>query len=158
PVTAGGLTLRNSTIANNEAPYGGGMWLNTPGQVIIQNCSIVNNWYDGIEGPATGTLSLESSVLKNVYRDIYSNGTVKATTCAILNSSHFTLTNLRGNLPFGIDLKLAYSLQNNGGPTYTVALLPGSPCIDAGSNPAGLTTDQRGSGFDRSWDGAPDIG
>ena len=42
-------------------------------------------------------------------------------------------------------------LQNNGGPTQTMALLPGSPPIDGG-NPAGctdgsghlLTTDQRG--------------
>jgi len=43
------------------------------------------------------------------------------------------------------------SLQNNGGPTQTMALLSGSPAIDAG-NPAGCTdglghllkTDQRG--------------
>jgi len=42
-------------------------------------------------------------------------------------------------------------LQNNGGPTQTMALLPGSPAVDAG-NPSGctdgnghlLTTDQRG--------------
>ena len=42
-------------------------------------------------------------------------------------------------------------LQNNGGPTQTMALLPGSPAIDAG-NPSGCTdgqghllkTDQRG--------------
>ena len=42
-------------------------------------------------------------------------------------------------------------LQNNGGPTFTQALLPGSPAIDAG-NPSGCTdsqghvlkTDQRG--------------
>ena len=40
-------------------------------------------------------------------------------------------------------------LQNNGGPTLTEALLPGSPAIDAGSNSiSGLTvptTDQRGA-------------
>jgi hypothetical protein len=38
-------------------------------------------------------------------------------------------------------------LQNNGGPTHTLALLPGSPAIDAGNNvliPPGITTDQRG--------------
>jgi hypothetical protein len=38
--------------------------------------------------------------------------------------------------------------QDNGGSTQTMALLPGSPAIDAGSNalvPAGVTTDQRGS-------------
>ena len=47
-------------------------------------------------------------------------------------------------------------LANNGGPTQTMALLPGSPAIDAGVTVAGVTTDQRGvlrpQGF------APDIG
>ena len=35
-------------------------------------------------------------------------------------------------------------LQNNGGPTQTMALLPGSPAIDQGVTEAGVTTDQRG--------------
>ena len=34
---------------------------------------------------------------------------------------------------------------NNGGPTQTVALLPGSPAIGKGTNVSGITTDQRGS-------------
>ena len=44
------------------------------------------------------------------------------------------------------------SLADNGGPTQTIALLPGSPAIDAGSNALAvdaqgnpLTTDQRGT-------------
>jgi subtilisin family serine protease len=35
-------------------------------------------------------------------------------------------------------------LQDNGGPTFTHALLPGSPAIDKGKNFNGLATDQRG--------------
>jgi hypothetical protein len=35
-------------------------------------------------------------------------------------------------------------LQNNGGPTQTIALQTGSPAIGAGSNPLDLFTDQRG--------------
>jgi hypothetical protein len=35
-------------------------------------------------------------------------------------------------------------LQNNGGPTFTQAPLPGSPAIDAGKNFSGSATDQRG--------------
>lgn len=46
---------------------------------------------------------------------------------------------------------------NHGGPTFTVALLPGSPACDAAEPVAGLTTDQRGTGFARAW-GPPDIG
>jgi hypothetical protein len=45
----------------------------------------------------------------------------------------------------------------NGGPTPTIALSRGSPAIDAGSNPLGLTTDQRGYG-PRNVNGITDIG
>jgi hypothetical protein len=52
---------------------------------------------------------------------------------------------------------LLMPLDNNGGPTRTLALQPNSPAIDAGSNPDGLTTDQRGYG-PRDFNGATDIG
>ena len=51
-------------------------------------------------------------------------------------------------------------LQNNGGPTFTHALLPGSPAIDAGDpnfTPP-PSTDQRGCPFDRVFNGRIDIG
>ena len=53
------------------------------------------------------------------------------------------------NLPFGADLKLS-PLANHGGPTPTIAPLPGSPLINAGSDallPADIITDQRGGTF-----------
>ena len=53
-------------------------------------------------------------------------------------------------------------LQDNGGLSPTMALQPGSPAIDAGSNAAaagrGLTTDQRGPGFPRVLGPAVDLG
>src|SRR5262249_10240678 len=54
-------------------------------------------------------------------------------------------------------------LQNNGGPTLTMALLPGSPAIDKGddsvlASPLFLTTDQRGAGFPRKWNTHVDVG
>ncbi len=52
-------------------------------------------------------------------------------------------------------------LGNYGGSTQTMALLPGSPAIDAGNNsliPPGITTDQRGAGFPRIVGGTVDIG
>jgi hypothetical protein len=51
-------------------------------------------------------------------------------------------------------------LQDNGGPTFTHALLPGSPAIDAGDpnfTPPPLY-DQRGPGFDRVVNGRIDTG
>jgi hypothetical protein len=47
-------------------------------------------------------------------------------------------------------------LADNGGPTLTMALLPGSPAIDAGNTPLAPTTDQRG--FPRPAGLAADIG
>ena len=47
-------------------------------------------------------------------------------------------------------------LTDNGGPTLTMALLPGSPAIDAGDSAAAPPTDQRG--FPRPAGAAADIG
>jgi hypothetical protein len=49
-------------------------------------------------------------------------------------------------------------LQDNGGPTFTHALLEGSPAIDAGNNAAGLDFDQRGDGYPRVSGTGADIG
>ena len=54
------------------------------------------------------------------------------------------------------------ALANNGGPTKTMALLTGSPAIDAGPNPVAEFTgnqfDQRGPGYARIVGGLADIG
>jgi hypothetical protein len=49
-------------------------------------------------------------------------------------------------------------LQDNGGSTQTMALLPGSPAIDAGDNRHAPDWDQRGAGFPRIVNGTIDIG
>jgi hypothetical protein len=53
---------------------------------------------------------------------------------------------------------LLLPLANNGGPTLTHAFRDGSPAFGHGNNSASLATDQRGSGFARTIDGATDIG
>ena len=71
------------------------------------------------------------------------------------------LTNgVNGNL-VGVANPELGTLANNGGPTQTIALLTGSPAINAGSialavdaNGNPLTTDQRGAGFPR-FEGSP---
>jgi hypothetical protein len=49
-------------------------------------------------------------------------------------------------------------LQDNGGPTLTHGLLPGSPAIDAGDNADAPPYDQRGPGFPRIVNEIIDIG
>ena len=49
-------------------------------------------------------------------------------------------------------------LANNGAPTPTHALKKGSPCINMGSNPDNLATDQRGPPHPRKLGVAVDIG
>src|SRR5438552_4806873 len=49
-------------------------------------------------------------------------------------------------------------LQNNGGPTQTMALLAGSAAVNAGDNSSAPAYDQRGAGFPRIVGGTIDIG
>ncbi len=69
------------------------------------------------------------------------------------------LTSGSGDNQVGVANPGLGALANNGGPTETMALLPGSPAIDAGINfSAGGTTDQRGLGFASTYNGGIDIG
>ena len=73
-------------------------------------------------------------------------------------SSGWLSSDLTGTIATPLNPLLA-PLGNYGGPTQTMALLPGSPAIDAGSNsliPSGVTTDQRS--LPRIVNGTVDIG
>ncbi len=155
----GGFIVRNSTItANSAVTAGGGIGLSSvTGTAVIQNCTITANVLTsalagagggGVGRLNSGTIALTSCIVSGntstVGPDVGSSGTVTANNCAIGESSGFSFTG-SNNLAFQpvANLKLG-TLANNGGPTQTIALLLGSPCINAGSNPAALTTDQRG--------------
>jgi hypothetical protein len=90
----------------------------------------------------TGTMSSDHSVL----------GTV---------DSAITVTDVGGTQTGVTDPGLA-PLADNGGPTQTQALLPGSVAIDSGPVPEptfpGSDFDQRGTGFDRVVNGVVDVG
>src|SRR5207248_1139069 len=64
--------------------------------------------------------------------------------------------NHAGTAAVPIDPKLG-PLQDNGGPTPTLAPLPGSPALDAGVD-AASTTDQRGGSYLRKYGAAVDAG
>ena len=133
-VSAFGLThtleLINSTIANNSAANGGGLKVHTEGggastaTVLVRNSIIANN-----QGP-------------NLMADSTGGGP------AVIGSRGYNLTDDASATYFDqasdkINTNpLLGVLQDNGGPTSTHALLPGSPAIDAGGR-AGYLSDQR---------------
>jgi hypothetical protein len=184
---SGTLTVTNSTIAYNSAGDGGGGIFND-GTITVTNSTIADNntgsggaggglevGKSGLGGPTTFTLY-------NTIVALNTRGGTTADDIALTNggaaspSSAYNLigTGGSGGLTNGVNGNQVgvadpgldpLGLQGNGGPTLTIALLPGSPAIDAGSNalavdPQGnpLATDQRGPGFPRIVNGTVDIG
>ena len=112
----GVLSINGSTFSGNEAPNGGGI-LNLSGQVSVTNSIIANSIGADCVGGITST-----------GYNIDSDDTCNLTAAG----------DQPGTSP------ILGPLQDNGGFTWTHALLTGSPAIDAGDNSACLATDQRG--------------
>jgi CSLREA domain-containing protein len=180
---SGVFRLINSTVSDNSVLYTGGGILNS-GTLTLTNDTITNNTaqgfeYNGVSGNGGGVVSNGGNVIVgdtiiagNFYtaysddsgnsRDVSGNFTDTGNNLIgdRTGSTGFTTSTLVGTSANPIDPKLS-PLQNNGGTTFTNALLEDSPAINAGNNaliPAGITTDQRGAGFDRISKGKVDIG
>jgi hypothetical protein len=110
----GNLRVNNSTIAANTGKYGGAGIDNYSGTSTLANSVVANN---------SGG---------NCYATISSNG---------YNLSSDSTCNFNGPGDLNNTNPMLGPLQNNGGLTQTMALLPGSPAIDSG-NPSGCTDDQ----------------
>lgn len=136
---AAGPTGQGSVPGNVGAPgRGGGIW-NQSGTLQLRNTIIASNAAFGDGTDVGGSFASQGHNLIAV-----TNG-----------STGFVATNdLVGSPTAPLDALLA-PLANNGGPTLTHALLPGSPALDAGDD--SLTgTDQRG--FPRRSGARVDIG
>jgi hypothetical protein len=151
----GTLTLSNSTISGNLAPpgrgfksFGGGIF--NGGTLTLSNSTIVGN-RASVGGGITnfGTATLQDSILLN--SPVFGGDCGGSITSDGYNLSGDNSCNLNGPGDHNNTDALLGALQNNGGPTDTIALLNGSPAIDSG-NPSGCTdgqghllkTDQRG--------------
>jgi hypothetical protein len=160
--TSGTAMLQNTTIYGNTAQNQGGGIFNR-GALWLLNCTIDSNIASGdvrdapIAGGGiwnSGTVYSKNTIFAgNQVFDINGNTAYPGPDFfGVLTSQGFNLiedTNgctiigvTTGNL-LGVDPKLG-PLQDNGGPTYTQALLPGSPAINAGTNVGAPSTDQRG--------------
>jgi fibronectin-binding autotransporter adhesin len=145
----GALTLSNSTVSSNSAYYGGG--ISSSGRLTVVSCTIVSNYAGAFGGGIHNTAyytgdvaSVRNSLIarnrgqfgNSFYRDFGSLGH------NLVGDGSFGFTNTAPGDIIGGDPLLG-PLADNGGPTWTHALLPGSPALDTGDD-ALSGTDQRG--------------
>ncbi len=159
----------NSTISGNTARFnGGGIFISTEyGYHTVTSSTITNNLAPDGAGidQSSAIANITSSIIAgNVdNNDVNGAGIISGGNNLIGNGDgapdFVNLFNgdLVGTANKPIDPQLG-ELKDNGGNTFTHALLPESIAINTGSNPEKLTTDQRGEGFDRVLFDAPDIG
>jgi hypothetical protein len=141
------ISITNSTFSGNTA-QGGLKGLGARGAVLLDG-TIVPPAPDGNPGTGqggglfnSGTLTLNNTIVAG------SAGGDVALSGGTPGGSHNLIQDGSGGLADTVAADpLLGPLGNYGGPTQTMALLPGSPAIDMGSNalvPAGVTADQRG--------------
>lgn len=144
----GNLYLKNSTLSGNlalgkGADDGGGGLMQANRQITLTQTTIANNsaphqiGRDGI-WQIDGRILIQQSIVAG-------NG---AANCAldggIWDGAEFNLADDASCPGFAVADPLLAPLADYGGDTWTHALLPGSPAIDAGNNALCSDTDQRG--------------
>jgi hypothetical protein len=186
---AGTLTIVNSTVSDNVASVAAGIFNDSPQTLTISNSTVSGNAAVDYAGASfnLGTLQIADSTLSDNSAPFVASGIINLGTLQIgstilkrggpganiYNNGGGTVTSLGYNLSsddgsgyltgpgdqINTDPVLG-PLQDNGGPTSTHELLPGSPAINAGDpnfTPPPFF-DQRGPGFDRVVSGRIDKG
>jgi hypothetical protein len=158
----GTLTITNSTFSGNSAQSVGGAMFNDKGAMQLTNSTMSNN--SAFSGG--GVLNLGTFEVGNTILKTGSSGSNILNKSGTVTSLGYNVSNDDGGGSLtgpGDQINtdpLLGLLQNNGGPTFTHALLPGSPAIDTGDpnfTPPPFF-DQRGPGFSRVVNGHIDIG
>ncbi len=173
--STGAPTLANSTLSANAAGFAGGGLFNR-GTARVEFSTITGN--SAPNGTGSGIASVDNAYTNTQLRGTivsanFNNDDVGIVVGGVTNR----FTSLGYNLIGGGSAALAFaasergitdpglaSLANNGGPTMTHALLPGSLAINGGDPTAvagsgGVpTTDQRGAGFSRIFGNRIDVG
>jgi hypothetical protein len=159
---AGPLTITASTLSGNSASndfgIGAGGGIFSYGQLKITASTLSGNSADDGGGFYNGTTSLTTTIVNTIIAgNLASEGDPDvAAALDSFSSLGYNLVGIgdgaTGFLAAGdqvgtaaspIDPKLG-PLQDNGGPTFTRALLPGSPALNVGDPGLAGATDQRG--------------
>jgi hypothetical protein len=142
----GTVTVTNCTLSGNSAAVGGGILNNGPTTNVKSSIVALNT-------ASNSSPDLNGSFNPQGFNLIGNNGGAAASFPAGNPNAN---NDIVGTSASPVDPKLdPNGLQNNGGPTQTIALVFGSPAIDKGTSIGStgtLITDQRGTGFARAFD------
>jgi hypothetical protein len=162
---------------------GGGVAL-YGGTLTMKNRTLTGNWIvadvfyptaDGIEVRGTATITHSTIAGNGMDVVIYAASLTLRNSIVGDNASYASLSGVIANSGYNIIARADWGsgyvpsdilnvnpmlgpLADNGGPTQTRALLPGSPAIDSGTNQGSPEWDQRGPGFPRIVNGTIDRG
>jgi hypothetical protein len=158
----GTLTLTDCTVTGNSATIDGGGLDIAGGTATLIDCTVTGNSarYGGGVRTYESSLSLTNTIVAGNSNgsgpsDILANGSVSGSHNLIGTGGSGGLQNGANHNLVGLTNPGLAPLGDYGGPTQTIALLPGSPAINAGEAGADIpTADQRGE----PRVGAPDIG
>jgi predicted outer membrane repeat protein len=135
---------------------GGGLYL-AGAFTYLTNCTVSLNRATGLGGGIAAvqgslSVSLQNSIVAGNtspyqgFGDIYEPYGPVTAICSLIGDSPYNIAgggNILGSPSHVINAMLG-PLQNNGGPTMTMALLAGSPAIGHADNALAPATDQRG--------------
>jgi hypothetical protein len=157
-------TLTDCTVSHNAAGFGGGISNFGPHAVTLTSCTVSGNSASVSVGGllnSSGTVTISNTIVAG-NTSVSSSSQDASGRFSSLGHNLIGVTNgssgwvgsdLTGTRTAPLSPRLA-PLGNYGGATRTMALLPGSPALDAGSSSGAPATDQRGLGRV----GAADIG
>ena len=172
----GTVIMENSTVSGNVASNGGagGGILNDSGSVMLNHSTVASNSVPGAAASpglgaglfnSVGVVIIKNTILAANTASSRATTDVRNGTSGNIESGGFNLIgSTNGPVPPGpsdqfnltVGMLRLGPLQDNGGPTFTHALLCSSPAINAGDNTDAPLTDQRG--FQRIVGGTIDIG
>ncbi|MFN8150213.1 MAG: right-handed parallel beta-helix repeat-containing protein [Solirubrobacterales bacterium] len=169
--SGGAFEIDNSTVSDNSAGNGGGIYLYGPdGPTTIENTTIAGNQTTGSTGGLTNSrnagmtldgvtiasnqgagltantdpVTLKNSIVAdNAAADVSTGATTINTEFDLIENPGTATINVTtpGSMKTGVDPALG-PLADNGGPTETLLPGPSSPALDAANT--SLTEDQRG--------------
>jgi hypothetical protein len=132
-------TVSNSTFAGNSASVVGSAIYNARGSMTVSNSTFAGN-SAGFAGSiaSASSMTLRNTIVANSTAGGDCNGSISADSHTLASDGSCGGATVKSSAELNLG-----RLANNGGPTQTIALLPGSAAIDAATTDC-PDTDQRG--------------